>query len=160
MVLAACSAGTTSATSQSVNLESSPLRITETMDPPLPEPQTPEPVAQAPVAYQSWASLDASANCVTCKADSYSPMTKRDEALVAAGLGTIMARLRDCMKRVGAERVKPALHLRYDDDGALRTFRVDVGGYEDLECVREAQRDPPRTRASRGTTLKCDDHCN
>jgi hypothetical protein len=71
-----------------------------------------------------------------------------------------MARLRDCMKRVGAERVKPALHLRYDDDGTLRTFRVDVGGYEDLECVREAQRDPPAMRASRGTTLKCDDHCN
>jgi hypothetical protein len=72
-------------------------------------------------------------------------------------------RILDVLKdndRVGAQLIEPAVLLRFAPDGQLRHMRVDVGGLEQLECVREIRAPIPRSvSTTRASLLRCEYRC-
>jgi hypothetical protein len=101
--------------------------------------------------------------CITqCQAPSSSVTTFEEQHRVALGMNETMKSLRDCLDRVGAQLVEPAVLLRFAPEGDLRHMRVDVGGYEQTECVKaiRARGTPSGVRASRASLLRCEYHCS
>lgn len=88
-------------------------------------------------------------------------MSSHDEQYrVAAGINATMKELRGCLDRVGAQLIEPAVLLRFAPDGQLRHVRVDVGGYEGLECIRQIRTRIPHTVwTSRASLLRCEYRC-
>ncbi len=102
-----------------------------------------------------------SAVCTTeCHPPASSSSSHEEQYRVAAGISPTMKELRDCLDRVGAQLVNPAVLLRFSPDGQLRHMRVDVGGYEQNECVQQIRSRPPRTVwTSRASLLRCEYRC-
>ena len=115
--------------------------------PPPPEPE------QAPVG--------GSAVCTTqCHPPAASASSHDEQYRVAQGMNATMKELRECLDRVGAQLVDPAVLLRFSPDGQLRHMRVDVGGYEQNECIRAVRTRPPRgVWATRASLLRCEYRC-
>ena len=115
--------------------------------PPPPEPD------QGPVG--------GSAVCSTqCHPPAASASSHEEQARVSTGMNATMKELRDCLDRVGAQLVDPAVLLRFSPDGQLRHMRVDVGGYEGTECVRGVRARTPRgVWTSRASLLRCEYRC-
>jgi hypothetical protein len=163
-----------------ITLASSPLRITETMGWDVVSPKTvasgtdaaPAPVATStpPPTKVEGAPAVASARspsasiesdgCTVCKADSYSPLPAADERKIGAQITPYMKELRACLDRVGANLVRPVVHLRFTEQGVLLRHLVDVGGFESLECIKATAAMRPLASASRGTTLRCEYKCS
>lgn len=158
------------------DLAHSPLRITETMGdltttsageaapaaststvarvpPPRATADAPPVPAPAPIPERP--------GCrTTCTADSYSPIPRSDFQAVEAAIVPNMRELRACLDRVGAQGVRPVVHLRFTNDGRMSGYLYDVGGFESLNCVKLAYERPPRVVTSRGTTLRCEYRCD
>jgi hypothetical protein len=121
-------------------------------------PPTPErPHEPSPLRPQSSASPNP---ChATCTTDSFSPMPQADAARLSADVAPFLEDLRGCLARVGAERIRPAVLVRFSDSGVLVDLRVDMGGYEDLACVKDVGSRWPALATSRGTTARCELEC-
>ena len=102
-----------------------------------------------------------SATCTTqCLPPAAAVSSHDEQHRVAAGITATMKELRDCLDRVGAQLVDPAVLLRFSPDGRLRHMRVDVGGYEQNECVQTIKSRPPRSVwTSRASLLRCEYRC-
>jgi hypothetical protein len=118
--------------------------------PPPPPPKLPD---GPPVA--------GSAVCVTeCHPPASSTSSHDEQYRVAGGINPTMKELRDCLDRVGAQLVNPAVLLRFSPDGQLRHMRVDVGGYEQNECIQQVRARQPRgVWTSRASLLRCEYRC-
>ena len=116
-------------------------------------PPPPAEVEQAPVGGSSI--------CTTqCHPPAAAVSSHDEQYRVASGMNTTMKALRDCLDRVGAQLVDPAVLLRFSPDGQLRHMRVDVGGYEQTECIRAVRARIPRgVSASRASLLRCEYRC-
>ena len=99
--------------------------------------------------------------CATeCHPPASSTSSHDEQYRVAAGMNPTMKELRDCLDRVGAQLVDPAVLLRFSPDGQLRHMRVDVGGYEQNECIQQIRSRPPRSVwTSRASLLRCEYRC-
>lgn len=98
-----------------------------------------------------------STQCTVPKATSSS---HDEQYRVAAAVNPTMKDLRECLDRVGAQLVVPAVLLRFSPDGQLRHMRVDVGGFEQMECIQNIRARLPRNvRASRASLLRCEYRC-
>lgn len=102
-----------------------------------------------------------SAVCTTeCHPPASSSSSHDEQYRVAAGIGPTMKELRGCLDRVGAQLVEPAVLLRFAPDGQVRHMRVDVGGYEHLECIQQIRSRPARgVWTSRASLLRCEYRC-
>jgi hypothetical protein len=102
-----------------------------------------------------------SAVCSTQCHPPASAVSSHDEQhRVALGMNATMKQLRDCLDRVGAQLVDPAVLLRFSPDGQLRHMRLDVGGYEQNECVRGVKTRPPQgVWTTRASLLRCEYRC-
>ncbi|MDB5215618.1 MAG: hypothetical protein JWO86_3545 [Myxococcaceae bacterium] len=102
-----------------------------------------------------------SAVCTTeCHPPASSTSSHDEQYRVSAGIGPTMKELRGCLDRVGAQLVEPAVLLRFAPDGQLRHMRVDVGGYEHLECIQQIRSRLPRgVWTSRASLLRCEYRC-
>ncbi len=102
-----------------------------------------------------------SAVCTTeCHPPASSSSSYDEQHRVAAGIDPTMKELRECLDRVGAQLVDPAVLLRFAPDGQLRHMRVDVGGYEHLECIQHIRARAPRgVWTSRASLLRCEYRC-
>ncbi|MBX3187612.1 MAG: hypothetical protein KF819_11380 [Labilithrix sp.] len=83
-----------------------------------------------------------------------------EQARVSTGITPTMRALRDCLDRVGGQLIEPAVLLRFSPDGRLRHMRVDVGGYEQLECVQNVRTRVPRVSTTRAILLRCEYRCS
>ena len=101
------------------------------------------------------------ATCSTqCQPTAASASTFEEQHRVSIGINDTMKALRGCLDRVGAQLVEPAVLLRFSPDGQLHHMRVDVGGYEQNECIRNVRtRIPGSVRSSRASILRCEYHC-
>jgi hypothetical protein len=102
-----------------------------------------------------------SATCTTqCAPPAAASSSFDEQHRVAAGMNATMKELRACLDRVGGQLVDPAVLLRFSPDGQLRHMRVDVGGYEHLECIENIRSRPPRgVWTSRASLLRCEYRC-
>jgi hypothetical protein len=102
-----------------------------------------------------------SATCSTqCAPPASSSSSHEEQHRVAAGMNATMKELRECLDRVGAQLVEPATLLRFGPDGQLRHMRIDVGGYEQLECIVQIRARIPRSvSTTRASVLRCAYRC-
>ena len=102
-----------------------------------------------------------SATCITeCHPPAAASSNHDEQYRVAAGMNATMKELRGCLDRVGAQLVDPAVLLRFSPDGQLHHMRVDVGGYEQLECIQNVRTRAPRgVWTSRASLLRCEYRC-
>lgn len=117
--------------------------------------------APAPPPLPDGPPVAGSATCSTQCAPPASSSSSHDEQYrVAAGMNATLKEMRACLDRVGAQLVDPAVLLRFSPDGQLRHMRVDVGGYENLECIRDIRTRIPRSvSTSRASILRCEYRC-
>jgi len=115
----------------------------------------------APVAEIDPGPVAGSAVCTTqCHPPSSAVSTHDEEYRVSAGVNATMKELRNCLDRIGGQLVEPAVLLRFSPDGQLRHMRVDVGGYEQNECILGVRARMPRgVSASRASLLRCEYRC-
>jgi hypothetical protein len=99
--------------------------------------------------------------CVTeCHPPSSSSSSHDEQYRVASGMNGTMKELRQCLDRVGAQLVVPAVLLRFAPDGQLRHVRVDVGGYEQLGCIQQVRTNAPKgVWTTRASLLRCEYRC-
>jgi hypothetical protein len=99
--------------------------------------------------------------CTTqCSPPASTSSSHEEQYRVSAGVNPTMKELRECLDRVGAQLVVPAVLLRFGPEGQLRHMRVDVGGYEQLECIREVRARLPRSVwTTRASLLRCEYRC-
>jgi hypothetical protein len=117
--------------------------------------------APAPVVASSGSEVDNAPGCVsTCSADATSPLPHVDELQIADRVRRVLGAARQCLQRVGGDKIRPAVLLRFTVAGAMTNVRFDLGGYEDLGCAKELPRQVPRLAASRGTTVRCELRCD
>lgn len=99
--------------------------------------------------------------CITtCRADV--PLaSSQEEAALASKVTPVLNELRACLGRVGGERIRPVIIVRFVDGGAMSDFRLDLGGYEDLSCAKDARKSVPPMSVSTGraTSLRCELRC-
>jgi hypothetical protein len=96
-----------------------------------------------------------------CVAPASTSSSHAEQYRVAAGVNATMKDLRECLDRVGGQLVVPAVLLRFAPDGRLRHMRIDVGGYEHLECIDQIRSRPPRNvTTSRASLLRCEYRCS
>ena len=102
-----------------------------------------------------------SAVCVTeCHPPASSTSSHDEQYRVASGINPTMKDLRDCLDRIGAQLVNPAVLLRFSPDGQLRHMRVDVGGYEQNECIQQVRARSLRSVwTTRASLLRCEYRC-
>ncbi len=114
-----------------------------------------------PVAEIDPGPVGGSAVCTTqCQVPAASSSSHDEQYRVASGMNATMKQLRDCLDRVGAQLVDPAVLLRFSPDGQLRHIRVDVGGYEQTECVQAVRARTPRgVWTTRASLLRCEYRC-
>ena len=95
----------------------------------------------------------------TCKADSFSAFPPSEETGLATSVTPYLTELSRCLVRVGAEGIRPAILLRFTESGVQSESRLDLGGYEDLACAKDARAHAPVFAVSRGTTVRCELRC-
>jgi hypothetical protein len=116
-------------------------------------------IAQAPLP--DGPPVGAAAVCSTqCLVPASTSSSHEEQYRVSAGLNGTMKELRECLDRVGAQLVVPAVLLRFSPDGRLRHMRVDVGGFEQLDCIQQVRARPPRNvTTTRASLLRCEYRC-
>jgi hypothetical protein len=119
-----------------------------------PAPPPPPPLPDGP-------GVAGSAICTTqCAPPATATSSYEEQHRVAAGIDATMKELRVCLDRVGAQLIEPAVLLRFGPDGELRHLRVDVGGYEQLACIRAIRARVPRSvSTTRASLLRCTYRC-
>lgn len=138
-----------------------PLKLVDA--PPLPT-MTPEAISASPLHFteRAWGPPEGAPSpakiCAVCAVDATSAIPRDEGPRIASILSPYLGALKECVARVGADRVNPRVHLTYTADGQPTNARVDVGGFENLECVKDARF--PAVPASRGTTLHCEYTCS
>lgn len=122
-----------------------------------PKKAAPPPPPELPAA-----TVAGGAVCSTqCLVPAASHATHDDLYTVSAGIDPMMRALRACLDRVGGQLVVPAVLLRFGPDGRLRHIRVDVGGYEELECIQNVRsRGSVHTATQRAAILRCEHRCS
>jgi hypothetical protein len=95
----------------------------------------------------------------TCKADSFSAFPASEESGLATSVTPYLTELSRCLVRFGAEGIRPAILLRFTEAGVESESRLDLGGYEDMACVKDARAHAPVFSVSRGTTVRCELRC-
>ncbi|HSO31107.1 MAG TPA: hypothetical protein VLT33_01290 [Labilithrix sp.] len=117
--------------------------------------------APPPVAEIDPGPVGGSAVCTTqCHPPAAAVSSHDEQYRVSSGMNGTMKELRGCLDRVGAQLVEPAVLLRFSPDGQLRHMRVDVGGYEQNECILAVRARLPRgVRAARASLLRCEYRC-
>jgi hypothetical protein len=135
------------------------VHLKRTRRPP-PQPSTPTgdpngpPVELSPTAPPE----PAPGECLTtCGADE-GALTPEEHKRVAASLEPAMRTLRACLDRIGAELVEPTLLLRFAPTGQPVDIRIDVGGYEQLECIQPVRTTPINVSSSK-RLLRCVYRC-
>ncbi|MBS2015012.1 MAG: hypothetical protein JST00_19125 [Deltaproteobacteria bacterium] len=119
------------------------------------KPAAPPPPAELPSTTGAGGAV-----CSTqCLSPAASHATHDDLYRVSAGIDPTMRALRECLDRVGGQLVNPAVLLRFGPDGRLRHVRVDVGGYEELECIQAVRARAIRTSTGRAAILRCEHKC-
>lgn len=93
----------------------------------------------------------------TCDADE-GVVSPEEQKSIGASLETPMRTLRACLDRVGGQLVEPTLLLRFGPNGQPTDVRIDVGGYENLECIQPV-RTTPITVTSSKRLLRCVYRC-
>lgn len=96
----------------------------------------------------------------TCTLPSSSTVSKRELSTLTIRIDPTLQTLRECLHRVGADLVEPAVLLRFGEGGQLVGMRVDVGGFEDLLCVQDVWAAPPLVRTSHPAIVRCLFHCS
>lgn len=121
-----------------------------------PKKAAPPPPPDLPVGNASGGAV-----CSTqCLAPAVTHATHEDLYRVSAGVDPFMRALRECLDRIGGQLVVPAVLLRFGPDGRVRHIRVDVGGYEEMECIQNVRaRGVIRASTTRPTILKCEHKC-
>lgn len=118
-------------------------------------PPPPRPEAELPAA-----GVGPSSTCSTqCTVPAATSSSHEEQYSVSAGVTPLLRGLRECLDRVGGQRVDPAVLLRFGPDGRLRHVRIDVGGYEKLECVENMKSRPVRASTTRASVLRCEYRC-
>jgi hypothetical protein len=119
------------------------------------------PPPPSPPALPDGPPVAGTAVCTTqCSAPASTSSSHDEQYRVSSGVNATMKELRECLDRVGAQLVIPAVLLRFGPDGQLRHMRVDVGGYEQLECIREIRARLPRSVwTTRASLLRCEYRC-
>lgn len=114
-----------------------------------------------PVAEIDPGPVGGSAVCTTqCHPPASAVSTHDEQYRVSSGMNATMKELRGCLDRIGGQLVEPAVLLRFSPDGQLRHMRVDVGGYEQNECILAVRARMPRgVFASRASLLRCEYRC-
>ncbi len=114
-----------------------------------------------PVAEIDPGPVGGSAVCTTqCHPPASAVSTHDEEYRVSSGVNATMKELRGCLDRIGGQLVEPAVLLRFSPDGQLRHMRVDVGGYEQNECILAVRARMPRgVFATRASLLRCEYRC-
>jgi hypothetical protein len=117
--------------------------------------------APPPAADPDPGPVAGSAVCMTeCHPPSSSASSHAEQYRVSGGINATMKELRECLDRVGAQLVVPAVLLRFSPDGRLRHMRIDVGGYENLECIQAVRARPSRGLwTARASLLRCEYRC-
>ena len=95
----------------------------------------------------------------TCGVDSSSTLSGEDSRKIATAVDPLLKESWQCLKRVGAYKIEPTVLIRINPDGRPSHVRFDVGGYEDLQCMREIDRKFPRLQVSKGANVRCDLRC-
>lgn len=130
-------------------------------EPARPPPPREEPVVRpAPPPPPAPTRPPAPGTCeAICRADSYSPLPPDDQRGLATAMKPLLEELRACLDRVEARRVQPFVVVRFAEDGTQTNARIDVGGFEDLGCAKDARAHIPVYRAARGTGARCELRC-
>jgi hypothetical protein len=129
--------------------EAEPPPAASTVTPtPAPPPRPPPPHTPKPPPGRC---------AVRCTAEA--PLPPKDEAALVSRTEPLLKDLRACLTRVGGERIDPAVLLRFSPSGQLVNVRIDVGGHEHLDCVKEAGASALALPPSRVTTARCQLHC-
>ncbi len=125
-------------------------------------PKKPPPATPPDAPPVSQTTVAGSAVCSTqCLVPAAAHATHGDKYGVSAAVTPMMRALRDCLDRVGGQLVVPAVLLRFGPDGRVRHIRVDVGGYEELECIQNVRaRAVVRASTGRATILRCEYRCS
>lgn len=124
--------------------------------------QAPPVLASAPSApLPDGPPVGPGAICTTeCHAPAAATSTHDEQYRVASGMNATMKELRECLDRVGAQQVNPIVLLRFSPDGQLRHMRLDVGGFEQMQCVQNIKSRPPRSvSTTRASLLRCEYRC-
>lgn len=95
----------------------------------------------------------------TCGVDSSSTLPGEDTRKIANAVDPLLKESWSCLKRVGAYKIEPTVLLRIASDGNPQHVRFDVGGYEDLSCMKEIDRKFPRLHVSKGANVRCELRC-
>lgn len=120
----------------------------------------------APKWEQSGATTSTSATgpsgaCMTtCGVDASSTLPGEDQRKIANSVDPLLKESWSCLKRVGAYKIEPTVMIRIASDGRPLMVRFDVGGYEDLNCMKEIERRFPNMKVSNGANVKCALRCN
>jgi hypothetical protein len=119
------------------------------------------PAAPAPAPLPDGPPVGAAAVCSTqCSVPASTSSSHGEQYSVASAVTPTMKQLRACLDRVNAQLVVPAVLLRFSPDGQLRHMRVDVGGFEQLECIQQIRTRLPRSvTTSRASLLRCEYRC-
>jgi hypothetical protein len=119
------------------------------------------PPAAAPAPLPDGPPVGAAAVCSTqCSVPASTSSSHGEQYSVASAVTPTMKQLRACLDRVNAQLVVPAVLLRFSPDGQLRHMRVDVGGFEQLECIQQIRTRLPRSvTTSRASLLRCEYRC-
>lgn len=119
------------------------------------------PAVAAPPPLPDGPPVGASAVCSTqCSVPASTSSSHGEQYSVASAVTPTMKQLRACLDRVNAQLVIPAVLLRFSPDGQLRHMRVDVGGFEQLECIQQVRTRLPRSvTTSRASLLRCEYRC-
>jgi hypothetical protein len=117
--------------------------------------------APAPPPVEDLPPVAGSAVCSTqCHPPAAAVSFHEEQARVSTNITPTMRALRDCLDRVGGQLIEPAVLLRFSPDGQLRHMRVDVGGYEQLECIQNVRAKVPRVSTTRAIMLRCEYRCS
>ncbi len=95
----------------------------------------------------------------TCGVDSSSTLPGEDTRKIANAVDPLLKESWSCLKRVGAYKIEPTVLLRIASDGNPQHVRFDVGGYEELSCMKEIDRKFPRLHVSKGANVRCELRC-
>lgn len=95
----------------------------------------------------------------TCVPTDSSGLTREEAERVATSLEPLMKELRGCLDRIGGQAIRPAAFLRYTGPGVAPVVRIDVSGYEEMACVKDAESRARVSGASHVGMLRCEARC-
>ena len=86
-------------------------------------------------------------------------LTPDDQRNIANGLQPMLKDIRVCLDRVNAQQIDPAVIARFEPNGRLSGMKIDAGGYDDIQCVKELRSSPSQLTISRAASVRCEYRC-